>query len=150
MIIQDDDKALADWCLRQKSSEHPEELKNAQSSGKTYHRNVNFKFLFNFNTGCPTVGCWRFGAVKSVRSAKSSSTHQKTLLCLVFAWQSGNFCVFRSKRCWELKSSFLVVEEYILEKFWYKESTKRMKMVEMTGRLFKFNSWISYCNFIYY
>jgi hypothetical protein len=36
-----------------------------------------------------------------------------------------------------LKSSFLVVEEYMLEKFWDKELTKRRKMVEMTDGLFQ-------------
>ena len=29
-------------------------------------------------------------------------TPKKRFFPFVFAWQSGNFCVFRSKRCWEL------------------------------------------------
>jgi hypothetical protein len=36
-----------------------------------------------------------------------------------------------------IEIKFLVVEAYTLEKFWYKELTKRRKMVEMTGGLFQ-------------
>jgi hypothetical protein len=72
-----------------------------------------------------------------MRSICQAPNTKKALFSFIFAWQSGNFCVFRSKRCRELKSSFLVVEAYTLEKFWDKELTKRRKMVEMTGGLFQ-------------
>jgi hypothetical protein len=64
-------------------------------------KNESLVFVFDvsFYTGCPTVGCWRFGAVKSVRSVKSNFAHQKSAFLPCFYLAEWDFCVFRSKRC---------------------------------------------------
>ena len=98
----------------------------------------------NINTGLFTGEFLVYCGHTRVRSAKSSSTHQKSAFFLCFCLAEWKFlCLsFKTLLRIELKSSFLVVEEYILEKFWDKESTKRMKMLKMTCRLFKFNIWM--------